>query len=232
MQDKFGRTRLIKEGKIKKQKPLPEIVLDEIPYKIPNSWEWVRLGTVGSFERGKSKHRPRNDKRLFDNGTYPFIQTGDVSKAKYTNNKITTISGYYNEFGLEQSRLWAEETLCITIAANIAETGFLNFVACVPDSIVTFSSSNNSFSKFVKIFIDVVKEDLENYAPATAQKNINLGIINDLIFPLPSLQEQSRIIKKVDQLMKMCDQLEQQIEQSTDKRTKLLNPHSAGWLTK
>jgi type I restriction enzyme, S subunit len=215
--------RLMEEGKIKQPKLLSEFKLDEVPYDLPIGWKWVRLGNVGAFERGRSKHRPRNDQRLFIDGIYPFVQTGDVSKAKSTNYEITSCSSYYNDFGLSQSRLWAKGTLCITIAANIAETGFLGIDACIPDSVVAFLSINNALSRLVKFFIDVVKQDLERFAPSTAQKNINLGIINDLIFPLPPLAEQQRIVAKIDRLMALCDELEKQIDAATDKRTELLN---------
>ena len=220
---KVEKRRLVQAGKIKAPKPLPEIRPEEVPYALPKGWEWVRLGKVGAFERGRSKHRPRNDKRLFTDGTYPFVQTGDVSKAKQTNNEITTCGSYYNEYGLQQSRLWEQGTLCITIAANIAETGFLGMDACIPDSVVAFLSLDESLSKFVKVFIDVAKEDLEHYAPSTAQKNINLGIINELTFPLPPLSEQHRIVAKIDQLMALCDELDKQIAAATGQQTALLN---------
>ncbi|NJK52651.1 MAG: restriction endonuclease subunit S [Leptolyngbyaceae cyanobacterium SU_3_3] len=215
--------KLVKERKIKQSKPLPDIKPEEVPYELPKGWKWVRLGNVGAFERGRSKHRPRNDKRLFNDGSYPFVQTGDVSKSKFTNNIITSCSSYYNDFGLQQSRLWTKGTLCITIAANIAETGFLGIDACIPDSVVAFLSVDESLSKLVKVFIDVAKQDLEHYAPSTAQKNINLGIINDLIFPLPPLAEQRRIVAKIDQLMALCDRLENAIAAAQAKQTDLLN---------
>lgn len=92
---------------------------------IPTSWKYVSLANLGDLGRGKSKHRPRNDARLFENGIYPFLQTGEVKAAdKY----ITDYSKMYNEFGLEQSKLWPKGTLCITIAANIAETAFLGIM--------------------------------------------------------------------------------------------------------
>ena len=219
----FEKQRLVKEGKIKKSKPLPDINPAELHYDLPEGWECVRLGKAGTFERGKSKHRPRNDQRLFSGGTYPFVQTGDVSKSKLTKNEINSCSGYYNDFGLQQSRLWSKDTLCITIAANIAETGFLGMEACIPDSIVAFSSIDRVLSKLVKVFIDVAKEDLERFAPSTAQKNINLEIINELIFPLPPLAEQHRIVAKIDRLMELCDRLDQQIEAAKTKQTELLN---------
>jgi len=220
---KAEKQRLVKEGKIKKPKHLPPIKLEEVPYALPQGWDWVRLGSVGSFERGKSQHRPRNDKRLFDSGTYPFVQTGDVSRAKKTKDQILTCGNFYNDFGLQQSRLWEKKTLCITIAANIAETGFLGMDACIPDSVVAFISVDPVLSKLVKVFIDVAKDDLERFAPSTAQKNINLEIINELVFPLPPSSEQHRIVAKIDQLTDLCDSLDQQINAVTSKRAELLN---------
>ncbi|ABK97989.1 restriction endonuclease subunit S [Pelobacter propionicus] len=206
----------------RKETKLPPIKPEKVPYQLPKGWEWVRLGDAGAFERGRSKHRPRNDKRLFEHGTYPFVQTGDVSRSKATENQIMTCTSYYNDFGLKQSRLWEKGTLCITIAANIAETGFLGMDACIPDSVVAFLGVNKSLEKLVKVFIDVAKGDLEHFAPSTAQKNINLGIINELLFPLPPLNEQHRIVARIDQLMALCDTLEQRIDAATVKRTELL----------
>ena len=84
--------------------------------------DFVPLATLGDLGRGKSKHRPRNDAALFENGKYPFIQTGEVKAAP---KHITCYSKMYGDFGLQQSKLWPKGTLCITIAANIAETAFL-----------------------------------------------------------------------------------------------------------
>ena len=205
-----------------KQNPLPEIKPEEIPFEIPNNWTWCRLGNVGDLKRGKSKHRPRNDSRLFEDGKYPFIQTGDVSKAKFNNDLITTINGYYNDFGLKQSEIQKKGTLCITIAANIAECGFLDFDACAPDSIVCFSANNKETEKYVYYYLKIAKEELEKFAPATAQKNINLGILNDLSIPLPPLAEQKRIVEKLEKLMKFCDELEANIRQSATQAETLL----------
>ena len=97
-------------------------------------WKEYSLEELGQFSRGKSKHRPRDDKSLFG-GKYPFIQTGDIKQA---NLWVNSFSKTYNEKGLEQSKLWGKDTLCITIAANIAETAILKFDACFPDSVVGF----------------------------------------------------------------------------------------------
>ncbi|MDE5437279.1 restriction endonuclease subunit S [Elizabethkingia meningoseptica] len=216
------KAQLIKEKKFKKPKPLAPITQEEIPFEIPENWTWCRLGEFGNLKRGKSKHRPRNDRKLFDNGNTPFIQTGDVSKSKYNKDIIKTINGYYNDFGLQQSELQPKGTLCITIAANIAESGFLGFDACLPDSIVCFETKMSYSKKLVHFFIRFSKNKIEKFAPATAQKNINLGILNDLYFPLPPLEIQERIVTKLDELMAFCDQLEEQIKQSQQTNDLLL----------
>jgi len=208
---KAEKEQLIKDKKIKKQKALPPITDKEKPFDLPDGWVWCRLEEVGLFERGKSKHRPRNDECLFIDGKYPFVQTGDVARSKKHGFRVNTYSKLYNEFGLSQSRLWNAGTLCITIAANIAETGFLNIEACFPDSVVGFTSLvDYETSFYVKYFIDATRDEIEKFAPATAQKNINLGIINMLSFPLPSLLEQKEIIAKVERLFAICDRLETQ----------------------
>ena len=98
------------------------------------TWTISSLSKLGTINRGKSKHRPRNDPSLFG-GNYPFIQTADVKHAEFY---INVYSETYNEVGLAQSKLWPKNTLCMTIAANIAETALLSFPACFPDSVVGF----------------------------------------------------------------------------------------------
>lgn len=206
----------------KKAKAIHPIKPDKIPFVIPENWVWCRFVEVGNLKRGKSKHRPRNDDRLFKDGNFPFIQTGDVSKAKTNKDLITTVNGYYNDFGLKQSELQKQGTLCITIAANIAECGFLNFDACVPDSIVCFISIDKTIERYAYYYLKIAKEELERFAPATAQNNINLGILNELAIPLPPLPEQNRIVKKIEQLMALCDELQYSIQQSKIENEKLL----------
>ena len=202
---KAEKEQLIKDGKIKKEKPLIPITEDEIPYELPQGWEWVRISDIGEVSRGKSKHRPRNDKRLFG-GKYPFIQTGDVARA---NTYVTNHAQTYSEFGLSQSRLFPKGTICITIAANIGDVAILSYDACFPDSIVGVIPFLKVVEPmYILYFLKIVKIQLEQFAPATAQKNINLGILDRLYIPLPPLAEQQRIVTKVEELMQIVDKLE------------------------
>jgi type I restriction enzyme, S subunit len=168
-------------------------------------WEKRKLPDLGELGRGKSKHRPRNDVRLYG-GPYPFIQTGDIANS---GGLIDKHSQTYSEFGFSQSKLWPAQTVCITIAANIADTAILSYPACFPDSVVGFiANPAECYPKFIKWSIDVISEALESFAPATAQKNINLGILYDIDIALPPLPEQQEIVRRVETLFALADRLE------------------------
>nr|WP_291983385.1 restriction endonuclease subunit S [Candidatus Accumulibacter sp. ACC005] len=175
---------------------------------LPNGWEWAALPRLGELNRGKSKHRPRDDIQLYG-GPYPFIQTGDVRRSEGT---ICDFSQTYSEVGLQQSRLWPAGTLCITIAANIAETGILRTPACFPDSIVGFLSDNATTTRFIEFFIRTSREKLERFAPATAQKNINLAVLRNVVVPLPPLPEQHRIVAEVDRRLSIVREVESEVD--------------------
>ncbi len=132
-------------------------------------WEYKMLDELGSISRGRSKHRPRNDETLFG-GKFPFVQTADVKKA---NLYLTEYEGTYNEKGLEQSKLWKAGTLCITIAANIADTAILGIDACFPDSVVGFVGYENIIkSEYVYYFLEATKLKISAYAPATGTPEV------------------------------------------------------------
>jgi type I restriction enzyme, S subunit len=182
------------------------------PFELPPGWAWSRFPNLGEFGRGKSKHRPRNDPSLFLGGKYRLVQTGDVARA---NGTIQTHTSLYNDVGLAQSKMWPTGTLCITIAANIADSGILGFDACFPDSVVGFIPAEPIPSvRYFEYFMRTAKEHLETFAPSTAQKNINLGILEQVLIPIPPAVEQRRIVAKVDQLMALVDQLETQLATS------------------
>jgi type I restriction enzyme S subunit len=223
------KARLVKEGKAKRQDVLPEIDLHQSPFEQPARWAWGRFPELGTFGRGKSKHRPRNDPALFDGGEHLMIQTGDVARSQ---GVIETYTGKYNDFGLSQSFKWPKGTLCITIAANIADSGILSFDACFPDSVVGFVPSPMfENARYFEYFVRTAKANLLEFAPATAQKNINLEILTQVLIPLPPLAEQHRIVAKVNELMALCDRLEACLTTSDQTRTRLLEATLAEALT-
>lgn len=167
--------------------------------------EWKTLSEIAKdFGRGKSQHRPRNDVRLYG-GDIPFIQTGDIREAgKWIENYSQT----YSAFGLQQSKQWEKGTLCITIAANIAETGLLGFDACFPDSIIGFVANPKfAITEYVYYYLNSIKDYLANKSYGSAQDNLNLSTFSSLKIPVPSLEIQSRIVQVLDNFDKVCNDL-------------------------
>lgn len=192
---------------------LKSVFLEMFGDPVGNSknWNLTKFGKVGTLERGKSKHRPRNAPELLG-GNYPLIQTGDVANA---DGYIRAYNQTYSESGLKQSRMWPSGTLCITIAANIAKTGILTFDACFPDSIVGFKPYKNVRTEYVQFWISFLQKILEKNAPESAQKNINLKILSNLDIPIPPIELQNQFaetVKKVEQLKKHQKQSKQEID--------------------
>lgn len=163
------------------------------PIRNPNDYPQVKLGQVGLLDRGVSKHRPRNDPALLG-GPYPLIQTGDVARSGGT---ITRFTSTYSELGLAQSKLWPAGTLCITIAANIAQTGILAFDACFPDSVVGFTA-DEATTMYVRTWLTFLQSTLEASAPQSAQRNINLAVLRNLPMPLPDLGDRREFAHGLD----------------------------------
>ncbi len=202
------------------QAKYPEPVGPEInpAYELPEGWGWASLSQIGELDRGRSRHRPRNAPHLYG-GPYPFIQTGDIRHARTFVREHTQT---YSEAGLEQSRLWKAGTLCITIAANIAETAILGFDACFPDSVVGFLSDDSHISvRYIEIYMRTVQSRLESIAPATAQKNINLEVLASLPVILPPRDEQEAIVSEVDRRLSIVDETEAQVEANLRRAARL-----------
>ena len=154
------------------------------------SWEYKTLDQLGEVSRGRSKHRPRNDPSLFG-GKYPFIQTADVKAANFY---ITEYDTTYNEKGLAQSRLWNPGTLCITIAANIADTGILAMDACFPDSVMGFIPYEGvSDVRFVKYCFDILQANCKKISQGAAQDNLSWEKLSTIQFPAPPIENQRKI---------------------------------------
>ena len=160
--------------------------------KYNQQWATMKLSDLGTFERGKSKHRPRNDERLFEGGGYPLVQTGEIKDA---NLYITHHEQEYGEFGLNQSKLWDAETLCITIAANIAETALLSYPMCFPDSVVGFKAYKDASSeKFMYYVFEYIRRSIQNSVTGSIQDNINIEYLTSLTFKIPSKKIQDTIV--------------------------------------
>lgn len=221
------------EANIHAAQELFERQLASIFEEIVSDAQQLRLGDAATeFGRGRSRHRPRNDPILYD-GDFPFIQTGDVRNC---DSIIVNYAQTYNELGLAQSRLWPEGTVCITIAANIAETGILGIEACFPDSVIGMICDREvTFPEYVEFMLRYFAVDLKAQGKGSAQDNINLGTFERSVFPFPSLERQRQAVNYLQQLSDDIDQLSMgfnsDLSNIDDLRQSLLQRAFAGELT-
>lgn len=182
------------------------------PEENPKGFDVFELAEIGSLDRGRSKNRPRNAPELYG-GKYPFIQTGDITNA---GSYIKSYQQTYSDLGLKQSKMWKAGTLAITIAANIAKTAILTFDACFPDSVVGFIPNTEKTNvEYVQYWLSFKQKELEDNAPESAQKNINLEILRGLAIPVPplSLQEEfAGVVARVESLRGRMGESTRQVE--------------------
>jgi len=194
------------EKNLQNARALFESHLQSVFTRKGEGWVEKRLEEVSTtFGRGKSRHRPRNAKHLYG-GKYPFVQTGDIRNADHI---ITEYSQTYSEAGLTQSKLWPKGTICITIAANIAETAILGFDACFPDSVIGLvADPQKADNGFIEYLLQSFKVYIQALGQGAAQANINMGTFENERFPFPSVAEQKRIVTGLDALSTETQRLE------------------------
>ena len=156
------------------------------------NWVEKSLDELGTVGRGRSRHRPRDAAHLYG-GPYPFVQTGDV---KHAGLYLTNYEQTYSDAGLAQSKLWPTGTLCITIAANIADTAILGINACFPDSVIGFiADSKKADARFVKYLFDaLLKRKYRTFSQGVAQDNLSQEKLLSLKLRVPEdVNDQERI---------------------------------------
>ena len=155
-----------------------------------SDWKPAKLDELGFVGRGKSRHRPRNAASLYG-GRYPFFQTGDIKAANFY---LTEYSQTYSDEGLAQSKLWKPGTLCITIAANIAESAILAVEGCFPDSVVGFvADPEKADVRFIKYYMEILKLRMQNVSHGATQDNLSVDKLLSFDFLIPPLPIQQRI---------------------------------------
>lgn len=177
---------------------------EQIP--LPTKWSWVALGNYAKCKRGKFSARPRNDPQFYD-GKYPFIQIGDLPK---NGGFIHSHKQTLNKRGLGVSKLFSKNTIAIAIVgATIGNTGILDYDMCFPDSLIGIDTEIDYSNFFIEYYLRQEKNNLREISYSSGgQPNIKLPIIKSYPLPLPPLEEQKEIVKRVDNLFKKANMLE------------------------
>lgn len=193
--------KLIQEGKIKKEKPLAEITDDEIPFDIPESWKWVRVCSVGVTQTGNT---PKKAHPEYFGNYIPFLGPGDIQ-----NGNVNYDNQGLSEEGKEYGRVTpADSVLQVCIGGSIGKCALV-------DREVTFNQQINSIypilsdSRFIYYVLDsyYFKDYMKENSGGTATPIINRGLWDAIVIPLPPLEEQHRIVAKIEELLPYCDQL-------------------------
>ena len=222
------------EKNLANARELFESYLNDVFTQKGEGWVDATLSEMAlEFGRGKSKHRPRNAKFLYG-GDYPFIQTGNIRNA---NHFITKFTQTYSEEGLKQSKLWPKGTVCITIAANIAETGIMTFEGCFPDSVIgMIPDPLKTTSEYVEYVLQLFRSELQKKGKGSAQDNINVGTFKEQTFPFAKLDQQKAIVKKLDALnvekLRLSAIYQRKLEALNELKQSLLQKAFSGELTK
>ena len=197
----------IKAGKIKKEKPLPEISEDEIPFDIPESWMWVRIGSL--FNVGTGMTPLKSEPKFYQNGTIPWV-TSSLTADRY----VTKSDNYITDYALNNTSLsvYKKHTLVIAMygqgktRGQIAELlidATINQACAALENIVY----NQNFINYIYFYFKFNYEVLRKKAEGTSQPNLNLNKIKETIVPIPPLAEQKRIVQKLEEILPLCDKL-------------------------
>ncbi|MBC4304282.1 restriction endonuclease subunit S [Klebsiella pneumoniae] len=210
---------LVKQGKIKKQKPLPEISEEEKPFELPAGWEWARLGVLCK-KLTDGSHNPPKDA---GNG-YPMLSSQNIQDGYID---IENPSRYVSEYDFEKENartLVQKNDVLLTIVGSIGRSAVVldhkSFVLQRSVAVIATSLYSHFLSNFFKA-ITAQNYFIEN-GKGTAQKGIYLGQLSLMLIPVPALVEQKRISDRLNELMILCDQLEQHSLTSLDAHQQLV----------
>lgn len=196
--------KLVKEGKIKKEKPLPPITDDEKPFEIPKSWKWVRLMEIVSNLGDGIHGTPQFD----DNGSYFFVNGNNLSNGKIIikadTKKISVIE--YEKY----KKPLNYDTILISINGTIGNYAFYNGEPIILGKSACYISTIDKICKYYLLYIfktNFFYDYAVKAATQTTIKNVSLKAMRMLPIPLPPLAEQKRIVTKLEEILPLCNKL-------------------------
>ncbi|EEI83829.1 restriction endonuclease subunit S [Anaerococcus tetradius] len=200
------KNKLIKEGKVKKQKPLPEITEEEIPFDIPESWKWVRLGDVFQFINGdRGKNYPAKSK-LKENGDIPFISAINLKDGTVDENNLLYLD--INQYERLGSGKLLKNDIVLCIRGSLGKNCIYPFEkGAIASSLVILRNYKKIKLEFVLNYLNsyLFYSETKKYDNGTAQPNLSAQNAKKILLPLPPLKEQERIVEKIEDLMLLVD---------------------------
>ena len=200
------KAQLIKDGKIKKQKPLPAITDEEKPFELPKSWEWCRFNDAIDVRDGTHD----SPKDATGSNTFPLITSKNFINGKIDFDNARQISSDDHFEIIKRSQVDKLDILFSMIGGNIGNQVIVEDerdFSIKNVALFKYYDTGYTYPYFVFLYTQNLAKDLQTKAIGGAQPFISLGSLRSLLFALPPLEEQHRIVTKVDELMALCDQL-------------------------
>ncbi len=229
---KAEKAQLIKEKKIKAEKPLPEITEEEIPYELPEGWVWCRVDDLKNVFLGGFAYKSN---LFIDNSKYQVLRLGNVKNdlIRFHSNAVFITEDYAKEsyaYKLKPDDILitmtgtrAKRDYCFT--TRLTDEHFLDKELYLNQRVGCFRFNKNCSIEYINQLLKVplILDPIFDKATGTAnQANIGKGAIVEALIPLPPLKEQKAIVEKVNALMGLCDELEKEIEHSTTQVEQLM----------
>lgn len=204
------KTKLIKESKVKKDKSLSSITEDEIPFDIPDTWQWVRLNVCTPVLNGdRGKNYP--SKSTLGKEGIPFISALNLNgKTVIEDDNLLCLSQMQYD-KLRNGKL-NKNDIVVCIRGSLGKHGQYPFEkGAIASSLVILRPYFNpsTFAKYLMLYLDspLFFNEIKKYDNGTAQPNLAAKSLEQFLFPLPPLEEQKRIVDRVEELLSLCDQL-------------------------
>lgn len=198
--------KLIEEGKIKKEKPLAEIKEEEIPFDIPENWRWEKVGKVLGIARGGSP-RPITSYLTTSDDGYNWIKIGDSEiGGKYINRTAEKII----KEGLYKTRLVHKGDLLLSNSMSFGRPYILNIDGCIHDGWLVLHDYSELLNKEFLYFVfssNVLKEQFFGKVSGAVVKNLNSDKVADTLIPIPPIEEQQRIVEKLNTILPIIDSM-------------------------
>ena len=192
--------RLIKEKKIKKEKPLVEITDNEIPFDIPETWVWIRVGDIGSWGSGAT---PSRTNPAYYGGSIPWLKTGDLN-----DGFIKEVPEYITELALEKTSVRLNPVGSVLMAmygATIGKLGILEIPVTTNQACCACIPYAGMYNKYLFYYLMSMRKTYIGMAEGGAQPNISKEKIVNSLIPLPPAEEQKRIVAKIEELLPYVD---------------------------
>mgnify|MGYP000858406490 CR=1 FL=1 len=198
---------LIKDKKLKRDKKDNEPI-DEVPFELPEGWEWCRLGEIGIWGSGIT---PSRNKKEYYDGNIPWLKTGDLNDSYIyeTSELISDLA--VKEYSLKKIPIGS--ILIAMYGATIAKLGLLEIEVTTNQACCACTPFSGIVNKFLFHYLFSQKQNIKNKAEGGAQPNISKEKLINFLFPLPPLAEQHRIVEKIEQLFALVDTIETHKEQ-------------------